>query len=295
MVRPNADPAPGPCEVHVAALEHLRHEHGLPGARHHFGFCLGRILGGLDERDHLVDVVERDRQAFEYVRAVTRLAQVVDRATRYHFTPVTDKRLEQLLEVQQPRLAVNQRHGVDAEHTLHRGVLVEIVQDNVRHFAALEFDHHAHPGLVGFVAQLGDALDFFFLHQLGDLFEQVGLVHLVRQLGDDDGLTAVLLVSLDRGARAHVHPPAAGAISLADTLDAGDDRRGREIRPGMCRISASMSVSGLSMSARQALMTSFRLCGGMLVAIPTAMPEEPLTSRFGNLAGNTSGSCSEPS
>ena len=71
---------------------------------------------------------------------------------------------------------------------------------------------------------------FFVLHQLGDLFEQVGLVHLVRQLGDDDGLAAVLLVGLDRGARAHVHPSAAGAISLADTLDAGDDRRGREIR-----------------------------------------------------------------
>ena len=29
-------------------------------------------------------------------------------------------------------------------------------------------------------------------------------------------------------------------------------------------------------------MTSPRLCGGMLVAMPTAMPAEPLTSRFGN-------------
>ena len=36
-----------------------------------------------------------------------------------------------------------------------------------------------------------------------------------------------------------------------------------------------------------------RLCGGMLVAMPTAMPLEPLTSRFGNRAGRTTGSCSE--
>ena len=28
-------------------------------------------------------------------------------------------------------------------------------------------------------------------------------------------------------------------------------------------------------------MISSRLCGGMLVAIPTAMPPDPLTSRFG--------------
>jgi hypothetical protein len=33
------------------------------------------------------------------------------------------------------------------------------------------------------------------------------------------------------------------------------------------------------------------LCGGMFVAIPTAIPEVPLTSRLGNRAGRTSGSC----
>ena len=35
-----------------------------------------------------------------------------------------------------------------------------------------------------------------------------------------------------------------------------------------------------------------RLCGGMLVAMPTAMPVEPLTSRFGMRAGSTLGSSS---
>jgi hypothetical protein len=33
----------------------------------------------------------------------------------------------------------------------------------------------------------------------------------------------------------------------------------------------------------------------MLVAIPTAMPDVPLTSRFGKAAGSTLGSVSEPS
>ena len=32
--------------------------------------------------------------------------------------------------------------------------------------------------------------------------------------------------------------------------------------------------------------TSVRLCGGILVAIPTAMPSLPFNSRFGNLAGS---------
>ena len=43
-------------------------------------------------------------------------------------------------ESEQPRLAVNQRHPIDAEYALHRGVLVKIVQQYPRHLAALARD-----------------------------------------------------------------------------------------------------------------------------------------------------------
>ena len=53
-------------------------------------------------------------------------------------------------------------------------------------------------------------------------------------------------------------------------------------------ISSSMRrCRGSASSARHASITSVRLCGGMLVAMPTAMPDEPLTSRFGMRAGST--------
>ena len=65
--------------------------------------------------------------------------------------------------------------------------------------------------------------------------------------------------------------------------------------PGTMSSSASSSISGLSISARQASTTSPRLCGGMLVAMPTAMPPAPLTSRLGMREGSTVGSLSEPS
>jgi DNA gyrase subunit A len=54
-------------------------------------------------------------------------------------------------------------------------------------------------------------------------------------------------------------------------------------------------TSGSSMMARQASTTSRRLCGGMFVAMPTAMPALPFTSRFGKRAGSTTGSCSDSS
>ena len=65
--------------------------------------------------------------------------------------------------------------------------------------------------------------------------------------------------------------------------------------PGMTCMSSSTVISGLSMKAQVASTVSARLCGGMLVAMPTAMPEEPLTSRFGKRAGSTVGSWVLPS
>jgi hypothetical protein len=44
-----------------------------------------------------------------------------------------------------------------------------------------------------------------------------------------------------------------------------------------------------------AVQTSDRLCGGMLVAMPTAIPVAPFTSRLGMRAGSTTGSLFVPS
>ena len=60
-------------------------------------------------------------------------------------------------------------------------------------------------------------------------------------------------------------------------------------------MSPGTSMAGFSISARQALITSVRLCGAILVAIPTAMPDEPFTSKLGMRVGITDGSLSEPS
>ena len=49
------------------------------------------------------------------------------------------------------------------------------------------------------------------------------------------------------------------------------------------------------MHAIVAFTTSIRLCGGILVAMPTAIPPEPFTNKFGNDDGRTFGSFSEES
>ena len=81
-------------------------------------------------------------------------------------------------------------HGQEdhRERLLHRRVLVELVEHDLMLRAALELDDDAHAVAVGLVANIGDVVDDLFVDQLGDALDQVGLVYLVRDLGDDDGL-----------------------------------------------------------------------------------------------------------
>ena len=65
--------------------------------------------------------------------------------------------------------------------------------------------------------------------------------------------------------------------------------------PGSTVMSSSTVTSGFSRYIFTASMVSPRLCVGMLVAMPTAMPDEPLTSRLGKRDGSTAGSLSDSS
>src|SRR5690606_20062011 len=62
-----------------------------------------------------------------------------------------------------------------------------------------------------------------------DLLDQPRLVHLVGQLGDDDGLAAGLVIDLDLGAGADAHAATAGVVGGVDAGGAVDDAGGGEI------------------------------------------------------------------
>ena len=46
------------------------------------------------------------------------------------------------------------------------------------------------------------------------------------------------------------------------------------------------------MSMSRASDSSLKLCGGIFVAMPTAMPDEPFSNKLGTFVGSTTGSAS---
>ena len=87
----------------------------------------------------------------------------------------------------------------------------------------------------------------------------------------------------------------ASSMPWRPTISAPVGKSGPFTRAIAASSSSSGVASGLANAHCTASLTSRRLWVGMLVAIPTAIPDEPLTSRFGKRAGNTDGSFSRPS
>ena len=157
------------------------------------------------------------------------LAQVELRAANHDLAAEVDEALDELGEVQHLRPAADDGQHDDAEALLQLRVLVEVVQDHFRHFAALQLDDDAHAFAIGFVAQIGDAFDGLLADEVGDLLDQPGLVHLIRNLGDDDRLLVALLGLLDGRLGAHQNGAAAGAVRRADARSPDDVAAGREV------------------------------------------------------------------
>src|SRR5918998_745671 len=181
-----------------------------------------------DGGHHLVEVGERDEEAFEDVRPRLCPLQLVARPARHHLELVGDVVLEHLPVGERPRHAVHERHQVDPEALLHLGMLVEVVQHDLRHGLALQLDHDAHPVAVGLVAQIGDVLQLAVLDQLGDLLQEVALVDLVRDLRDHY-LRPVALDLLGVRLGLHLHGATAGRDGVPDAAKADDHTPRRKV------------------------------------------------------------------
>ena len=141
-----------------------------------------------------------------------------------------EKGRQDTLEIQNLGPVIHEREHDDAERILELGMLVQLVQDDGRKLAFLEFDHHADAVPVRFIPNVGNAFHAFLLHQLGNFLQQLGLVHLVRNFGHDDARPVPLFI------RFHVRPGADGQqpspvfIGVFDALRAIDESGRGKIR-----------------------------------------------------------------
>ena len=191
-----------------------------------------------DDRDDLVDVVERDPEAFENMGPVARLVEIVLRAPLDDDLAVLDVVADELAQREhlgfEGQSAAGDRRGrgherqhVEAEAALQRRVLVELVEHDVRRGRALQFDHDARPAAARLVVEAGDARNRLLLVGRGDRLDDARGRHLEGHLGDDDLELALLFDDL--GLAAHCDAAATRLVRLANGLATHQEPAGREV------------------------------------------------------------------
>ena len=195
--------------------------------------CLGDVdrLRRPDQRDHLVERVERLDQTAQDVGPLVGLAQPVGGAPDDDVELMVDVVPDQLVEPQRAGHAVDDGQHVGAEAGLQLGVLVEVVQHHLGHGVALELDDDADADPVAaLILDVGDAGELAVADLLGDRGDEVVVVDLIRQLGDDDpGAAARVLLDLHHAT--HPDRAAARGVGVRNALGPNDQAGGGEVGP----------------------------------------------------------------
>src|SRR6185312_10565070 len=163
---------------------------------------LATVRAAANDGDDVVNVVERDLVAFKNVLALFGLPQQVGGAAAHNIHAMINKMLDRLDQPHLLWLVVDHSQKNHAEALLHGGVLVQLVQHQLRLASALEFNHNAHSVAVALIANVGDVVNNFVVDQLRNALDQPRFIYLIGNFGDDDRL-AVFVEGLNGCLRAH--------------------------------------------------------------------------------------------
>ena len=154
-------------------------------------------------------------------------AQVILRTADNDLMTVLDEIADTVLQGEQLGTTLYQGDAVHAETGLQGRHLEELVQDDPSIGIALDINDDTHTVAVALIIGIADAVNLLVRHQLGDIFNQLLLVHAIRDLRDDDFV--VLLVGFDISLSTHDNAAAACLVSVPDALQAHDIGTCREV------------------------------------------------------------------
>ena len=194
---------------------------------------LGVVIGGADNMDDLVNVVLGNEQALQQMCPLLGLAQIVLGSAGQDFLLILEVLVQNLPQGQNFRLllVIHQGQHDNGEIGLQGGLLEEIIQHHLRIGVLFQLNDHAHTVPIRLVPEVGNAVNALVLHLVGNGFDQLTLVHLVGQLGNNDS-RPVLAEFLELGLCPDDHLAAARGISCPNAAAAHDNAAGGEVRAG---------------------------------------------------------------
>ena len=183
---------------------------------------LGLILGA-DDLDHAIKVQIGNQITVEQLDPVVDLAKPVLRPPDQHFDLVTDPARQHFLQRKDARRAIGVEHiHVQRDANLELGQPEQAFHQHIGIDGARpRFDDDA-DRFIRFITDIGEDRQFLVVDDRGDGLDQLALLHLVGNFGDDRDPGAAPLV-LDLPARADAERPPARRIGFGNDGGAVDD------------------------------------------------------------------------
>ena len=180
-----------------------------------------------DDLDEIIEAAEGEEEGFKLFSLHLGFSEQELRAADDDLAAVLDVAADGILDAENTRAVAVDGEHVDAEGGLQLGVLVEIVQHDLRPRILLQIDNEAGV-LIRLISNAADLGDDFFVRELRDLLFELRTVHVVGDLRDDD-LLAVAVFD-DFGLSTDAHAAVARFHVIADAHRAHDGATRGEIR-----------------------------------------------------------------
>ena len=139
--------------------------------------------------NHFVYIVARNNQSFQDVRTILSLTQVILGTTDSYVMTMLYEILNTFLQAQCTWTTFHQGDIVHGERTLKGGHLKQLIQDNIGIRIALYVNYDTHTLTASFVVGIGNTVNLTFLHEFGNILNELLLIYAVRNFGNDDSIS----------------------------------------------------------------------------------------------------------
>ena len=175
-------------------------------------------------------MIKGNEQTFQNMGFGFRLFQFIAASSCNDFFLMFQIVVKNLLQVENTWMPVDERQHDGTEIDLHLGMLVQVVQHDLRIHIRTQLDNDAHAASIRFITECRDAVNDFLAGQVGNHFHQARLIHLVRQFRHNDTVLPAFHF-FDIHSRADGDGTAARAVGIFNAFMPLDNGRRREIGP----------------------------------------------------------------
>ena len=160
-------------------------------------------------------MIKRFFQTFQNMGSVFSFVQIKFGAPCHHFLAMVNEFLKQSFQSQYLGLnAVHQSQHIEMERLLKFGVFKKLVKNFPRESVLLQIYGNSQAVFVRLVPYVPDAVHFFVFDQIGDVFDKLGFVCLIRNFRDNY-LKALFPLNY-LGLAPHYKRASSGSISIVN-------------------------------------------------------------------------------